>query len=88
MLPAGAEDRVYAMLKQIGFHLWHPALESRAASGRLLVLDGLTEFREHLGGELSITLLADLGRGEDVHEIDEAGVARAITWLRRKEIGQ
>jgi 3-dehydroquinate synthase len=76
------------MLKQIGFHLWHPALESRAASGRLLVLDGLAEFREHLGGELSITLLADIGRGEDVHEIDEVGVARAIAWLRRKEIGQ
>jgi 3-dehydroquinate synthase len=88
MLPAGAEDRVYAMLKQIGFHLWHPALESRAASGRLLVLDGVAEFREHLGGELSITLLADIGRGEDVHEFDEVGVARAIAWLRRKEIGQ
>ena len=52
------------------------------------MLDGLTEFREHLGGELSITLLADLGRGEDVHDIDETGVARAIAWLRRKEIGQ
>ena len=88
MLEPGADDRVHGVLKKIGFHLWHPALEARDGSGRLRVLDGLAEFREHIGGELSITLLADLGRGEDVHEIDEGRVARAIAWLRRKEIGQ
>ena len=32
---------------------------------------GLREFREHLGGELTVTLLADIGRGIEVHEIDE-----------------
>ena len=32
---------------------------------------GLAEFREHLGGDLTITLLAAIGRGIEVHAIDE-----------------
>lgn len=88
LLPAGADDRVHALLKRLGFHLWHPALESRGPSGRLLVLDGLAEFREHLGGELTVTLLEDLGRGRDVHEMDDGQVAGAIAWLRHKELGE
>ena len=32
-----------------------------------LILRGIEEFREHLGGELTITLLRDIGRGEEVH---------------------
>jgi len=31
MLPAGGEDRVHALLKRLGFHLWHAALESLVA---------------------------------------------------------
>ena len=36
----------------------------------LASLRGLREFREHLGGELTITLLRDIGRGEEVHQMD------------------
>ena len=32
---------------------------------------GLREFREHLGGELTIQMLQSLGTGFNVHEIDE-----------------
>ena len=42
---------------------------------------GLREFREHLGGELTVTLLAGIGRGVEVHEIDEAHAGAAIAWL-------
>lgn len=87
LLPAGADERVHAVLKRLGFQLWHPGLESRDEKGRLRVLDGIAEFREHLGGQLSVTMLVDIGRGEDVHELDESGIARAIAWLRSKEIG-
>jgi 3-dehydroquinate synthase len=88
MLPAGADERVYGVLKRLGFHLWHPAMESKDSTGRMLVLDGIEEFREHLGGELSVTMLAEIGRGVDVHSIDRPEVLRAMSWLRRKEIGQ
>jgi len=46
------------------------------------VLQGLREFREHLGGELTITLLSDIGIGVEVHEIDEAMMLEAIGWLK------
>ena len=88
MLPAGGEDRVYKLLKKLGFYLWHPAMETRDEQGRLLLLRGIEEFREHLGGELTITLLRDLGQGEEVHHMDTNEILRAMTWLRRKETGQ
>ncbi len=87
MLPAGGEDRVYSLLKRLGFHLWHPALESRDPEGHWMLLRGLEEFREHLGGELTITLLRDLGVGEEVHHMDADEILRALGWLRRREHG-
>jgi len=48
------------------------------------VLQGLRDFREHLGGELTITLLAEIGTGLEVHEMDEALVAEAIAWLKQR----
>jgi 3-dehydroquinate synthase len=85
MLAAGVEQRIVRLLNGLGFCLWHPALERRDAQGRWLVLEGLREFREHLGGELTITLLRGIGIGEEVHVIDEAEVLRAIAWLRSLE---
>jgi 3-dehydroquinate synthase len=87
MLPAGGEERVHALLKRLGFHLWHPALESRDAEGQWQLLRGLQEFREHLGGELTITLLRDIGVGEEVHQMDTQEILRALVWLRRQEYG-
>jgi len=88
MLAAGAEERIFSLLKKLGFYLWHPALERRDAEGRWVVLEGLREFREHLGGELTITLLRDIGRGEEVHVMDEGEILRAIAWLRHREAAQ
>ena len=49
-----------------------------------MVLDGLAEFREHLGGELTVTLLAAIGRGVEVHEMRESLVLSALDELRRR----
>jgi len=51
-------------------------------SGDLVILEGLSEFREHLGGELTITLLSDIGVGVEVHEIDHGLMRQALDWLR------
>jgi 3-dehydroquinate synthase len=88
MLAPGGEERVYKLLKKLGFYLWHPAMETRDEEGRLLLLRGIEEFREHLGGELTITLLRDLGKGEEVHHMDTGEILHAMTWLRRRETGQ
>ena len=87
LLPAGGEDRVHTLLKRLGFHLWHPALESRDNQGQWQLLRGLQEFREHLGGDLTITLLRDIGVGEEVHQMDPQEILRALVWLRRREYG-
>ncbi|MNW01508.1 3-dehydroquinate synthase [compost metagenome] len=45
------------------------------------VLKGLAEFREHLGGKLTITLLTDLGTGKEVHEISPQLLVEASTYI-------
>jgi 3-dehydroquinate synthase len=76
--------RICALLERLGFLLWHPGLEWRDDAGRLRVLEGLAEFREHLGGELVVTMLEGVGRARDVHHVDETLVARAIDWLQMR----
>lgn len=85
LLAPGTEDRVVALLELLGFKLWHPALRARAGTNDLAILDGLREFREHLGGELTITLLEDIGRGIEVHEMSEALVRESIDWLEARQ---
>ncbi|MFZ6708755.1 3-dehydroquinate synthase [Undibacterium sp. TC9W] len=82
LLPAGEDARIHRLLTKLGFDLWHPQLLAQNAQGELLVLQGLREFREHLGGELTITLLAAIGSGVEVHEMDAGLVRAAIDWLQ------
>ena len=42
----------------------------------------LQEFREHLGGELTIQMLRKVGEGFNVHEVDEDLMREAIARLR------
>jgi 3-dehydroquinate synthase len=51
------------------------------SDGEFVVLKGLEEFREHLGGKLTITLLQGVGRGFEVHEMDSLVVLAAIREL-------
>jgi len=82
LLAEGEALRICALLEYLGFELWHPALLKKGVSGELVILEGLREFREHLGGELTITLLAGIGVGVEVHEIDEALMRQALFWLQ------
>lgn len=82
MLSEADRDRILALIARAGFDLWSDELLTRDATGALAVLRGLEEFREHLGGELCITLVTAPGRAVEVHEMDPALVGRAIDWLR------
>ena len=48
-------------------------------------MQGLADFREHLGGELTITLLRDIGVGVEVHTMDERLILDALNWLERRQ---
>ena len=52
--------------------------------GQPAVLAGLEEFREHLGGRLTVMLLERIGSGFEVHELDEAVLLEASSLLRRR----
>jgi 3-dehydroquinate synthase len=84
LLAAGQEERICALLEHLGFRLWHPAIERLREDGSFALLEGLREFREHLGGELTVTLLAGIGRGVEVHAIDEDLMRAAMAWLKAR----
>jgi len=84
LLPEGDLARIERLLAALGLPRWHDALTSPGPDGRPAVLAGLDEFREHLGGELTITLLRGLGHAVEVHEVREPLVLRAVAWLRER----
>ena len=75
-------ERVLNLLERLGFKLYDDDLLDLDGKGNLRILDGLEEFREHLGGRLTITFLKAIGRGVEVHEIDPKKVVAAIHELR------
>jgi 3-dehydroquinate synthase len=84
LLDEGGLARIERLLGTLGLPRWHPALDARTPDGRLAVLAGLDDFREHLGGDLTITLLRGVGQALEVHEVHEPLVARAVEWLRQR----
>lgn len=85
LLPAGEELRIVSLLETLGLRTFHPQLVEPGAGGEAAILTGLREFREHLGGELTVTLLSAIGRGVEVHAIDADLVMRSIDWLQARE---
>ncbi|MCA9139226.1 MAG: 3-dehydroquinate synthase [Planctomycetales bacterium] len=79
--PLSDVQRVCDCLSRLGLPLWHQAL---SPLDRLLA--GLEEFRQHLGGRLTITMLRGVGEPVDVHEIDTPTMAKAIEMLHH--VGQ
>ena len=67
--------RIERLVDRLGLPRWHEAVEHPE------LLAGLDEFRAHLGGDLSITLLRGIGHAVEVHEMDRARIARARAWL-------
>ncbi|MBO0936162.1 3-dehydroquinate synthase [Fibrella sp. HMF5335] len=71
-------DRVLHVFQQLGFDLFHPALAENESEN---LRRGLTEFQEHLGGQLTITLLDALGQGIEVHDMDFGLIQQAVGRL-------
>jgi 3-dehydroquinate synthase len=81
LLPAATRDRILALLTGLGLPTWDVMLRFCGPDERPRLLDGLAEFREHLGGELTVTMLAGIGRGVEVHEMRDAAILHAIDHL-------
>ena len=68
-------NRIVRVFETMGFDLSFP-VETEAEMNRLL--NGLEEFREHLGGQLTITLISGIGKKHDVHTIDKILMKKAL----------
>lgn len=83
-LDSASAERVLSLMEALGFNLFAKELTSADNKGRLLVLNGLDEFREHLGGRLTITLLKSIGEGVETNEMSESGIIGSIRELEQR----
>lgn len=79
LLDAAEHRATLQCLGALGFDLSHPLLDDSVE-----LMKGLEEFREHLGGCLTVTLPAGVGRLVDVHEIDRETMVRAIAGIQEQ----
>jgi 3-dehydroquinate synthase len=84
ILHADEAYRILELIERIGFATYSAFLHSHTSSGELTVLEGLEEFREHLGGELTVTLVPAIGRKIEVHEMDHAMIVAAADALAER----
>lgn len=70
LLARDKAESIIGLLLKLGFDLWHPSLLTETVDGANALLAGLEEFRQHLGGQLCITLLTDIGRTLEVNAVD------------------
>lgn len=82
LLPSEDSQRIIDTLQAVGLPVFHPMLES--SSGHHPLLAGLEEFREHLGGRLTIMLLEAIGSGVEVHALDSDLVLQAAAALQQR----
>ena len=74
-------NNIIDLLQTLGFAITHPLMEIK--DDHSPVLQGLNEFREHLGGKLTIMLLQGIGKGVEVHELDTDLLKKSSHWLQQ-----
>ena len=77
-------ERILAVIEKLDLPIWHEALNERDGAGNRVVFDGLEEFREHLGGRLTILLLEKPGVGVEVNEMDEVVLDECVEILKKR----
>ena len=77
-LDSGSLERILNCFLDLGFSITHDVFTTQLSD----ILKGLDEFREHLGGQLTIMLLLQLGEGLEIHELDHKLIADAVIFLQ------
>lgn len=76
--------RIATVLETMEMPMFDPQLLARDSSDQLAVLAGLEEFREHLGGRLTVLLLRAPGQGVDVHEMNHEWITQCIDHMHKR----
>ena len=81
-------DRILRLLTTLGFEVFAPELDYCDEGHQPAVLNGLEDFREHLGGKLTLTMLRRIGEGAEIHEVSLPKMTAALSELRRRAAEQ
>ena len=75
-------NRILKLIQGFGFRIYDDRLAKLTEAGQHVILLGLEEFREHMGGELTIPLLKDIGDQFEVNDMDSELLIKSIESLR------
>lgn len=75
LLDSEIAHRVIRLLQDLGFPINHPDLRNPG------LLEGIEEFRQHLGGQLTLLMLKGIEKPIDIHQLDVVIVRQAIDEL-------
>jgi 3-dehydroquinate synthase len=84
ILDAETCERVIQLIERIGFATYSAHLMDNGRSGEPAILEGIEEFREHLGGELTVTLVPQIGTKLEVHEMNRVKILNALVELKQR----
>ncbi len=82
-LPEEDAWQVLYCLKDLGLPLYHPTLNETPA-----LFAGLEEFRQHLGGRLTLTMLRGLGEPLEIHAVNHSRMEEAIQTVAEFALSQ
>lgn len=75
-------DAIISLLKRCKLPITHELIQINSLEHP--IFKGLEEFREHLGGQLTIMLLEKIGKGTEVHELDHLKVMQAAQLIKNE----
>jgi len=83
-------ERILKLLQTLKFDLYIPEMSNHLDDPEhpLHFMKGLTEFREHLGGKLTIMLLHGIGKGVEYNEIKPELIIESIAILKKYQLKQ
>jgi 3-dehydroquinate synthase len=84
MMSETTATRIIRLIHRLGFSLYSPELEVRSERGQLAIIEGLEEFREHMGGRLSIPMVRAPGQRAELHELPTEAILQALNDLKAR----
>lgn len=78
-------ERILNLIRSFGFRIYDERLSHLTKDGQYEILLGLEEFREHMGGKLTIPLLSNIGEQFEVNDMDASLLVESIECLRAWE---
>ena len=84
ILPKKIADDIYDTMQKAGFTLYYDVMIKKDTKGELALLDGLDEFREHLGGELTLVMPTEIGKTITINNLPKNIIVKVLKCLKKK----